>query len=35
LSASLTALACELAGIKREKTEKPSGGLKALLSGRR
>jgi len=35
LSASLTALARELAGIKREKAEKPSGGLKALLSGRR
>ena len=35
LSASMTALARELAGIKREKTEKSTGGLKALLSGRR
>jgi pilus assembly protein CpaE len=38
LSASLTALARELAGIKREKTaktEKAPGGLMALLSSRR
>jgi pilus assembly protein CpaE len=35
LSASMIALARELAGIKKEKTEKSSGGLKALLSGRR
>jgi pilus assembly protein CpaE len=35
LSASMTALARELAGIKQAKTEKSSGGLKALLSGRR
>ena len=35
LSASMSALARELAGIKAERTEKSSGGLKALLSMRR
>ena len=35
LSASITALARELAGLERIKTEKASGGLKALLTGRR
>jgi pilus assembly protein CpaE len=35
LSASMTALARELAGIEREKTERPAGGLKGFLSGRR
>lgn len=35
LSASLTALARELAGITREKADKAPGGLKAFLSGRR
>ncbi len=35
LSASITALARELAGLERVKTEKASGGLKALLTGRR
>jgi pilus assembly protein CpaE len=35
LSASLTALARELAGVKSEKTERASGGLIGLLSGRR
>jgi len=35
LSASMTALARELAGLERVKTEKAPGGLKALLSGRR
>ena len=35
LSASLTTLARELAGVEREKTLKPAGVLKGLLSGRR
>jgi pilus assembly protein CpaE len=35
LSASLTALARELAGVKSEKPERASGGLIGLLSGRR
>jgi pilus assembly protein CpaE len=35
LSASMTALARELAGLEHIKTEKASGGLKALLTGRR
>jgi pilus assembly protein CpaE len=35
LSASMTALARELAGLERVKTEKSSGGLRALLTGRR
>ena len=35
LSASFTALARELAGVTREKPERPSGGLMGLLSGRR
>ena len=35
LSASLTALARELAGVERGKTPKPAGFLKGLLSGRR
>jgi hypothetical protein len=36
LSASFTALARELAGIKREKkAERAAGGLMGLLSGRR
>ena len=35
LSASMTALARELAGVKPDKSERSSGGLKALLSGRR
>ena len=35
LSASITALARELAGIERVAAKKTSGGLKALLSGRR
>jgi len=35
LSASMTALARELAGLEPVKTEKASGGLKALLTGRR
>ena len=35
LSASLTALARELAGVEIEKTERATGGLKGFLSGRR
>jgi Flp pilus assembly CpaE family ATPase len=35
LSASLTTLARELAGVEREKAPKPAGVLKGLLSGRR
>jgi len=35
LSASMSALARDLAGIKRDKAEKTAGGLMALLSGRR
>ena len=35
LSASLTALARELAGVENEKAERASGGLKGFLSGRR
>ena len=35
LSASLTALARELAGVVDEKVERASGGLKGFLSGRR
>ena len=35
LSAAMTALARELAGLERAKTPKASGGLKALLTGRR
>jgi pilus assembly protein CpaE len=35
LSASMTALARELAGVEREKTSKPAGVLKGFLSGRR
>jgi pilus assembly protein CpaE len=35
LSASMTALARELAGVEAEKTPKPAGVLKGLLSGRR
>ena len=35
LSASLTALARNLAGVERNKTPKPAGLLKGLLSGRR
>ena len=35
LSASITALARELAGVTSEKAERPSGGLMGLLSGRR
>jgi len=35
LSASLTALARDLAGVKKEKLERPSGGLMGFLSGRR
>ena len=35
LSASLTALARELAGVEKEKAERASGGLKGFLSGRR
>jgi Flp pilus assembly CpaE family ATPase len=35
LSASLTALARELAGVERGKTPKPTGLLKKLLSGHR
>jgi pilus assembly protein CpaE len=35
LSASLTALARELAGLEHEKAERASGGLKGFLSGRR
>ena len=35
LSASLTTLARELAGVGREKAQKPAGVLKGLLSGRR
>jgi pilus assembly protein CpaE len=35
LSASLTALARELAGLVHEKAERASGGLKGFLSGRR
>jgi pilus assembly protein CpaE len=35
LSASLTALARELAGVKQEKAEPAAGGLKGFLTGRR
>ena len=35
LSASLTALARELAGLEHEKAERASGGLKGFLAGRR
>jgi hypothetical protein len=35
LSASMTALARQLAGVEGEKTPKPTGVLKGLLSGRR
>lgn len=35
LSASLTALARQLAGVEKQKTEKATGGLKGFLSGRR
>jgi pilus assembly protein CpaE len=35
LSASLTALARDLAGVEDEKVERPSGGLKGFFSGRR
>ncbi len=35
LSASLTALARELAGVENKKAERAAGGLKGFLSGRR
>jgi hypothetical protein len=35
LSASLTALARDLAGVEKEKVERAPGGLKGFLSGRR